>query len=209
MLVSAADGAFPGELQLASEALDIIGLQLAERGGDVGGRRRIFAQLLQRGEDLFGAAVGAAQFQLLGVGRRALGRHQALVHAGVEAADVAQHPGDVGVARLPVGDAVEGGEPADLLVEQKGHAGIEGGVVGDDLVAGGAAGVGRRGQRVGDGLAQACEFRLQRVDRTRHRLAVVKRARKRGADLVHLRHGAVGQRAQLVELGRLFRIDAA
>ena len=44
----------------------------------------------------------------------ALGRHQALVHAGVEAADVAQRPGDVGVARLPVGGAVERGEPADL-----------------------------------------------------------------------------------------------
>ena len=191
-----------------AEAPDIGLVHLLERRCDVGGRRRIAAQLLQRHQDLVGPALGAAELHLFGFGRDPLGTHEVLVDARVVAADVAQRPGDVGIARLPVGVAVEQGHLADLLVEQRGDGGIEDGVIGDDLPGGVLAGFGRTVDRLVDGVAKGCEFAVQGVHAAGHRGAVVKAAGQDFADRIHLVAGAIGLLAVfVVELGTHFRID--
>ena len=198
VLVFARDGAFLGQLQLLAEAPDIGLVHLLERRRDVGGRRRIAAQLLQRHQDLVGPALGAAELHLFGFGRDALGTDEVLVDARVVAADVAQRPGDVGVARLPVGVAVEQGHLADLLVEQRGDGGIEDGVIGDDLPGGVLAGLGRTVDRLVDGVAKCCEFRVQRIDCAAYGGAIVERPGQVFADRVHLVARAVGLLAVFV-----------
>ncbi len=130
------------------------------------------------------------------------------MQAGIVTADVAQGPGDVGVAGLPVGVAVELGDLADLVVEQLGHGGVEDGVVADDLLCGVLARLGRSVESVVDGGAQCLELGVQRVDPVADSGAVVERAGQRVTDLVHLRQRAVGIPAVLVvQLGAQFRID--
>ena len=130
------------------------------------------------------------------------------MQAGVVAADVAQGPGDVGVARLPVGVAVELRHPADLLVEQRGDGGVEHGVVGDDLPGRVLAGLGRAVDRLVDGLAQGGEFDVQRVDAAADGGAIVERAGQVLADRIHLVARAVGLLAVfVVELGPHLRVD--
>ena len=128
------------------------------------------------------------------------------MQAGIVAADVAQGPGDVGIACLPVGVAVELSHLADLLVEQHGDGGVERGVVGDDFLGGFLADIGGTVDRLVDGVAKRCEFRVQRIDRAAHARAVVER-REILADRIHLVAGAVGLLAVLfVELSPRFRI---
>ncbi|MGY3160417.1 hypothetical protein ACVW0V_009557 [Bradyrhizobium elkanii] len=209
LLILAGDRAFLGELQGLAETLDIVGLHLAQRRQDIGRCRRIVAQFLQRREDLLGAAGAAEQLQLFLFGRDALGADQRLVQAGIKAAGVAQRPGHIGVAGLAVGVAVKAGEAAHLLVEQHGDAGVEDGVVGDDLGCRRTAGVDRTCDRLLDRVAERGELGLQRIDRARNRFAVVERAGQHGADLIDLGERAVGQLAQLVEIGDLLLVDRA
>ncbi len=194
MFVLAADGAILDHLQLPAEAIDIGLVHLVQGGGDIGGGRGIAAQLLQRYQDLVGAALGAVQVHLLGLGRRAVGADEVLVQAGVEAADVAQHPGDVGVIGLPVGIAVELGHLAHLLVEQGRHRGVEHGVVGDDLPGGILARLGGAVDGLVHGVAQGSEFHVQCVDAAADGGAVVKRG-KILADRVHPVARAIGRLA--------------
>ena len=128
------------------------------------------------------------------------------MQAGVVTADVAQRPGDVGIARLPVGVAVEQGHLADLLVEQRGDGGVEDGVIGDDLPGGVLAGLGRTVDRLVDGLAKRREFLIQLIDRAAHGGAIVERGQVL-ADRVHLVARAVGLLAVFfVEFGPRLRI---
>ena len=112
--------------------------------------------------------------------------------AGVVAADVAQRPGDVGVACLPVRVAVELGHLAHLLVEQRGDGGIEDGIIGDDLPGGVLAGLGRTVDRLVDRLAKCGEFLVQLIDGAAHGGAIVERTGQVFADCVHPVARAVG-----------------
>ncbi|MHC2666321.1 hypothetical protein ACVINX_007106 [Bradyrhizobium diazoefficiens] len=178
VFVLAADRTVLHQLELAAELLDIDRVELLQRSGDVRRRCRIAAQFQQRHHDLVVAALRAADLGLLGVRRRFLAPDEVLVQAGVEAADVAQRHRDVGVARLPVGVAVEDRHAADLLVEQRGHGAVEHGVVGDDLLGGVLARLRRSRERLVDGLAQRGEFRIDAVDVVAGGGAVVERAGK-------------------------------
>jgi hypothetical protein len=198
VLVFAAKGAVLHKFLLLAETLDIDFVHLGERRRHVGRRRGIAAQFLQRRQDLIVPALGAAQIQLFGLGGHALGADQVFVKAGIETADVAQRPGDVGVARLPVSIAVEQGHLADLLVEHRGDGGIEDGVVGDDLLGGIAAGFGRTIEGLVDGLAQRCEFDVQGIHAAGQSGAILKRAGQRHLDLIHLFAGGIGLLAVLV-----------
>ncbi len=129
------------------------------------------------------------------------------MQAGVEAADVAQGPGDVGVARLPVGVAIEQGDPADLLVEQRGDAIIEDGVVGDDLFCGVLAGIGGTVDCLVDRLAKGGEFYVQGIDAGHHGGRIVERAGQGALDLIHLLARAVGLLAVFFDhFGPHFRV---
>src|ERR1019366_8609006 len=105
------------------------------------------------------------------------------------------------------GVAVEGRYLAHLIVEQVGDRAVERGVVGDDLLGGVAARLGRTVERLDDSLAQIGELRIQRVDGAADGGAVDEIAGQGLADLVHLVVRAVGVLAVFVELGARFRLD--
>ncbi|MGY3466955.1 hypothetical protein ACVW0I_003826 [Bradyrhizobium sp. LM6.11] len=96
---------------------------------------------------------------------------------------------------------------AHLLVEQCGHAAVEHGVVGDDLLGGVLARLRRPGDRLVDGLAQGGELRVDAVDIAAEGGAVVERAGQLLAQRVHPVAGAVGLLAQLALLSELRRVD--
>ncbi len=130
------------------------------------------------------------------------------MHAGIEAADVAQRHGDVGVIGLAVGIAVKDGHAAHLLVEQRGNAGVEQGIVGDDLAGRVLARVRRPRDGLVDRLAQTGELRVDGVDAAADGVAVVEWAGQFLAQRVHLVAGAVGCLAQPVLLGKLGRVHS-
>ena len=118
--------------------------------------------------------------------------------AGVETADVAQIPGDVGVDGLPVGIAVELRHAAHLLVEQLGGRDVEHGIVGNELPGGVLARFGRAVDRLVHGLAQRVELHVQIVDAGAYRRGVVEAARQVLAHRVHLVACAIGIFAHLL-----------
>jgi hypothetical protein len=208
VLILACSGAVLDELQLVTETTDIGLVHLFQRRRHIGRCRRVAAQLLQRHQDLIGAALRAAELHLFGFGGGALGADEVFMDAGVVAADVAQIPGDVGIDGLPVGVTVELRHAAHLLVEQLGNCGVEHGIVGDDFSGGILAHFGRAVDRLVDGVAQRVEFHVQLIDAGADRYGIVECAGQVPADRIHLVARGISVLAEfLVELLAHRRID--